>query len=44
MLNENYMPRISHFDIPVDDPTRAQKFYAEIFDWKFDKWDEPIDY
>jgi len=38
------MPRISHFDIPADDPTRAQKFYAEVFDWKFDKWDGPMDY
>ena len=38
------MPRISHFDIPVDDPHRAQKFYAEVFDWKFEKWDGPMDY
>jgi len=40
MLNENYMSRISHFDIPADDCVRAQKFYAEVFDCKFDKWDE----
>jgi hypothetical protein len=38
------MPRVSHFDIPVDDPARAQKFYEEVFDWKFDKWDGPMDY
>lgn len=38
------MPRISHFDIPSDDPERAQKFYKEVFDWKFEKWDGPIDY
>ena len=38
------MPRISHFDIPVDDPKRAQKFYKEVFDWKFEKWDGPMDY
>lgn len=38
------MPRIIHFDIPVDDPTRAQKFYQEIFDWKFDKWNGPMEY
>ncbi|WP_342448758.1 VOC family protein [Nitrosopumilus ureiphilus] len=23
--------RIFHFDIPVDDPQRAQKFYREVF-------------
>jgi predicted enzyme related to lactoylglutathione lyase len=38
------MPRISHFDIPVDDPKRAQKFYKEVFNWKFEKWDGPTDY
>ena len=38
------MPRISHFDIPVDDPKRAQNFYREVFDWKFEKWDGPMDY
>lgn len=38
------MPRISHFDIPVDNPERAQKFYTEVFDWKFKKWDGPMDY
>ena len=38
------MPRVSHFDILVDDPKRAQKFYKEVFDWKFEKWDGPMDY
>ncbi|MBI1662161.1 MAG: VOC family protein [Nitrosopumilus sp.] len=38
------MPRFSHFDIPSDNPERAQKFYKEVFDWKFKKWDGPIDY
>jgi predicted enzyme related to lactoylglutathione lyase len=38
------MPRISHFDIPVDSPERAQKFYSKVFDWKFEKWDGPMDY
>ena len=38
------MPRISHFDIPVDDPKRAQDFYGAVFDWKFEKWDGPMDY
>jgi predicted enzyme related to lactoylglutathione lyase len=38
------MPRITHFDIPADDPARAQKFYKKVFDWKFEKWDGPMDY
>lgn len=38
------MPRIVHFDIPADDPMRAQKFYEETFGWKFDKWDGPMEY
>jgi len=38
------MLRICHFDIPADDPARAQKFYQEIFGWKFDKWNGPMEY
>ncbi|HJW19004.1 MAG TPA: VOC family protein [Candidatus Nitrosotalea sp.] len=38
------MPRITHFDIPSDNPERAQKFYQEVFEWKFDKWDGPMEY
>ena len=38
------MPRVIHFDIPADDPKRAQKFYQEVFGWKFDKWDGPMEY
>jgi len=38
------MPRIIHFDLPADDPVRAQKFYGEIFGWKFDKWNGPMEY
>ena len=38
------MPRVSWFDIPADDPERAQKFYKEVFDWKFEKWDGSMDY
>ncbi len=38
------MPRIIHFDIPADDPVRAQKFYGEIFGWNFDKWNGPMEY
>lgn len=34
---------IVHFEIPVDDVERAQKFYSEIFGWSFMKWDMPTD-
>ena len=43
-MRDKFMPRISWFDIPADVPQRAQKFYREVFDWKFDKWDGPMDY
>ena len=39
-----HMPRITHFDIPADDPIRAQKFYKEVFNWKFEKWNGPMEY
>lgn len=38
------MPRIIHFDIPADDPSRAQKFYQDVFGWKFDKWNGAMEY
>jgi predicted enzyme related to lactoylglutathione lyase len=38
------MPRITHFDIPADDIARAKKFYKEVFNWKFEKWEGPMDY
>jgi predicted enzyme related to lactoylglutathione lyase len=38
------MPRIIHFDVPADDPHRAQEFYKQTFGWKFDKWNGPMEY
>jgi uncharacterized protein len=38
------MPRPVHFDLTVDDPERAMKFYREIFGWKFEKWGGPMEY
>lgn len=38
------MSRVIHFEIHVDDPDRAGKFYSETFGWKFDKWAGPMDY
>jgi hypothetical protein len=33
------MPRPTHFEIPVDDPDRAEKFYADIFGWTFQRYE-----
>ena len=30
--------RPNHFEIPVDDPDRAEKFYGTVFGWKFDRY------
>ena len=30
------MPNICYFEIPVEDMTRAQGFYKELFQWQFD--------
>ena len=34
------MPRIVHFEIPVDDPERAQAFYRDVFGWELSGWGE----
>lgn len=38
------MSRVVHFEIHVDDPDRAGKFYTDVFGWKFNKWEGPMDY
>jgi predicted enzyme related to lactoylglutathione lyase len=38
------MPRVAHFEIPVDDPERAASFYEEVFGWKIKKWEGPVEY
>src|SRR5207247_6248276 len=36
---EDAMPsRPTHFEIPVDDPDRAEKFYASVFGWTFQRY------
>src|SRR5207249_11339411 len=30
--------RPTHFEIPVDDPDRAEKFYATVFGWSFQRY------
>lgn len=38
------MSRVTHFEIPADDPDRAIRFYQEVFGWRIEKWDGPIEY
>jgi predicted enzyme related to lactoylglutathione lyase len=38
------MPRVVHFEISAEDPTRAAKFYTEVFGWKIIKWEGPKPY
>ena len=38
------MARIVHFELNVKDIKKAIKFYENVFEWKFEKWDGPIDY
>jgi hypothetical protein len=38
------MARVVHFEIPVDDPERARKFYANVFGWDIGSWGGPADY
>jgi uncharacterized protein len=36
--------RPSHFEIPVDDPDRAEKFYAAVFGWSFQRYEGAPEY
>lgn len=38
------MPRVIHFEIYTDDPEAVQPFYRDVFGWKFNKFDGPIEY
>jgi predicted enzyme related to lactoylglutathione lyase len=38
------MPRVIHFEIHAGDPDRAIKFYKNLFDWTFQKWEGPMEY
>ena len=38
------MPRVIHFEIGAEQPERAIKFYRDVFGWKIEKWDGPMDY
>ena len=38
------MSRVTHFEIPADDPERAILFYQQVFGWRFEKWSGPLEY
>ena len=38
------MLRVSHFELPADDPEKLVKFYENVFGWTVRKWDGPLDY
>jgi uncharacterized protein len=38
------MPRVIHFEFPADRPERAERFYSDLFGWKFTKWEGPSEY
>ena len=38
------VPKVVHFEINADDPIRAKKFYEDVFNWKIEKWEGPMEY
>ena len=38
------MNRVIHFELSMDNPKQAIKFYSDVFGWDSQKWDGPIDY
>jgi predicted enzyme related to lactoylglutathione lyase len=38
------MPRPVHFEISATNPDRVARFYTDVFGWKFQKWDGPMEY
>ena len=32
------MPKVVHFELPFDDAERANKFYADVFGWKAERF------
>lgn len=38
------MSRVTHFELPADDPERAIAFYRDVFGWTIEKWDGPTEY
>lgn len=38
------MGRVVHFEIYTDDPETVRPFYENVFGWKIQKWDGPLEY
>jgi predicted enzyme related to lactoylglutathione lyase len=38
------MQRVVHFEIYTDNPETVRPFYENVFGWKIQKWDGPIEY
>jgi len=38
------MPRVIHFEIPADNPSRAVQFYRTVFGWDIQKTEFPMEY
>ena len=38
------IPKVVHFEINADDPIRAKGFYENVFNWKIEKWEGPMEY
>ena len=38
------MPHFVHIDIAADNPERAAKFYADVFDWPVTRLEGPVPY
>ncbi|MFX1390111.1 MAG: VOC family protein [Promethearchaeota archaeon] len=38
------MPKINHFEINADDIQRAKTFYENVFNWKIERWEGPLEY
>ena len=32
------MNRISHFELPSNDPAKFKEFYSKVFGWKYQQW------
>jgi predicted enzyme related to lactoylglutathione lyase len=38
------MLRVTHFELPADNPEKLVEFYEKVFGWSIQKWDGPMDY
>lgn len=38
------MNRFTHFELATDDLEKTAAFYREVFGWKIEKWEGPVDY